>query len=112
MLNLLLYGRVAALIDGCLANLYTPCVTSSAAAGLAAIPGLEDHFCAGNPMPTLSGTLPGFAGECPNQSSTLRALTRRTRLLYSALFVEYSFAASTFAGLCESSHRVRSATWL
>jgi len=36
----------------------------------------------------------------PRQSSTLRALTRRTRRLYSTLLVEYSLAASTFAGLC------------
>ena len=43
------------------------------------------------------------------QSSTLRALTRRTRRLYSTLLVEYSLAASTFAGLCESSQRRRSA---
>jgi len=35
----------------------------------------------------------------PAQSSTLRALTRRTRRLYSVLLVEYSLAASTFAGL-------------
>ena len=63
-------------------------------------------------MCPLSGFAAGVLGAChrpvaccteltgTGQSSTLRALTRRTRRLYSTLLVEYSLAASTFAGLC------------